>query len=432
LFLTRFKEPLMQTLHGIVLRPQSPADCQILPDTTLRIGDDGRIAEVSSTRTDAKDVIGGPGCWILPGFIDAHLHLPQWDRRGIDGVPLREWHQKVIYPAEARLRDPDFAEKLTNDFVTGMIANGTTTAVSFGSPFAPATDRAFSVFARRGVRAVHGMVLNDQDCPDDLKQDTDQAIDDARRLAARWHGAEDGRLSYAFSPRSPLCCSEKLMRASAAMSHMLRCYLQTNVAESVADEAAIREAFPDSVDDLEVFAEMGMLTSRTLLGHGVFLTRQQRDQVARAGTTLVHCPTANLFMESGMMDYVAHRAAGVRVALGSSIAAGPDPFMPRVAVECIQTAKALKVHAIPRRGYPVPAAAEAFWALTRGAAEALNMSNRIGSLDVGFEADCLVIRPEPWIAELPPDQQVSALLYTLNPDQIEHVFIAGKRVGPKP
>ena len=130
------------------------------------------------------------------------------------------------------------------------------------------------------------------------------------------------------------------------------------------------------------------------------------------------------------MDYVAHRSAGVRVALGSSIAAGHDPFMPRVAIECLQTAKALKVHAIPRRSYPVPTPAEAWWTLTRGAAEALNLANRIGSLDVGFEADCLVVKPEPWIAQLPLEQQASAMLYTISPDQIQHVFVAGRRVGP--
>lgn len=421
----------MQTLFGTILRPQSPTDCQILPQMVLRIGDDGRIAELSATQTQATDVIGGEGRWILPGFIDAHLHLPQWDRRGIDGVSLRDWHDRYIYPAEARLHDPDFAEKLAEDFVSGLIAQGTTTAVSFGSPFAPATERAFSVFARRGFRAVHGMMLNDCDCPVPLCQDTDQALDDARQLAARWHGAENGRLSYAFSPRTPVSCTEKLMRGAAALSQMLKCYLQTNVAESLADGTAVRERFPDSIDDMEIFAEMGMLTPRTLLGHGVFLTRQQRDQVARAGTTLVHCPTADLFMENGLMDYVAHRSAGVRVALGSSIAAGHDPFMPRVAIECLQTAKALKVHAIPRRSYPVPTPAEAWWTLTRGAAEALHMASRIGSLDVGFDADCLVVKPEPWIAELPADQQASALLYTLCPEQIEHVFIAGRRVGPK-
>jgi len=162
----------------------------------------------------------------------------------------------------------------------------------------------------------------------------------------------------------------------------------------------------------------------------VILNQDQRRQVADAQTAVVHCPTANLFLESGLMDYVAHRAAGIRMALGSSIAGGYEPFMPLVAIECLQTAKALKVHAIPRRPQAVPAPAEAWWILTRGAAEALSLADRVGTIAPGFEADCLVVRPEKWIRDLAPAEQVSALLYTIRPWQIEHVFIAGRRVGP--
>jgi hypothetical protein len=92
--------------------------------------------------------------------------------------------------------------------------------------------------------------------------------------------------------------------------------------------------------------------------------------------------------------------------------------------------QALKVHAIPRGSYASPRPAEGWWLLTRGAADALDMGDRIGSLEPGYQADCLVVRPEGWIAGLAPEQQISALLYTLRPQQIEHVYIAGRRVGP--
>ena len=193
----------MQTLLGTVLRPQSPTDCQILPGMTLRIGEDGRIAELSSAKTAVKDGIGGEGRWILPGFIDAHLHLPQWDQRGIDGLNLHDWHQRFIYPAEARFADAAFAEKLAEDFVTGMIANGTTTAVSFGSPFAQATDRAFAGLrtARLPGGPRHGAQRSGR--ARRIAQDTDKALDEARQLAARWHGAEDGRLQLCLQPAEP-------------------------------------------------------------------------------------------------------------------------------------------------------------------------------------------------------------------------------------
>lgn len=420
----------MQTLHGTVLQPRSSTECMVRENVWVRIDDRGRIHDVAPAGAEITDAVGDSSCWILPGFIDAHCHATQWDRRGIDGLTLFDWHEKVVYPAEARFENPDFAESMAEAFTSGVIALGTTTVAAFGSPFPKSVDRAFSVFARRGLRAVFGMMLNDVNCPAPLCQQTDAALDQSRELGAKWHGAQNGRLSYAFSPRMPICCSESMMRGAAALAQMLGCHVQTHVAESPAEVLAVRETFPDRLDDVDVLADMGLLTGRTLLGHGVFLSRAQRKQVAEAGVAVVHCPTANLFLESGLMDYVAHRSAGIRMALGSGVAGGPNPFMPQVAVDCLQTAKGMKVHAMPRRTYDVPTPAEAWWLLTRGAATALRMDDRIGSVEPGLEADLLVVRPEPWLAELPPDQRISALLYTLRPNQIEHVFIAGRRVGP--
>lgn len=421
----------MKTLYGTLLRPRTSTQCDIVPQSVVRVDNDGKIAEVGADQRPSGDIVGGDGCWLLPGFIDAHLHLPQWDRRGIDGLSLFEWLDRVIYPAESRLKDPAVAERLAEDFVTGLVASGTTTVAAFGSPFAKSADRAFAVLDRRGMRAVYGMMLNDVNCPKELVTPPDKGLDEARALAAKWHNKHDGLLQYSFNPRMATCCSETLMRGAAALSDMMQCPIQTHVAESGAEEAAVRDAFPECWDDVEVFAQMGLLTPRTLLGHGVCLNESSRQHVAETRTAVVHCPTANLFLESGLMDYVAHRRASISIALGSSIAGGHEPFMPQVAVACLQTAKALKVHAVPRGSHAVPGPAEAWWLLTLGAAQALNIGDRVGSIETGKDADCLVVRPEGWIASLPENQQISALLYTLRPDQIEHVFIAGQRVGPE-
>lgn len=419
----------MTKLYGTVLQSHSAERCEVLPGTSVEIDAAGRIVRLAQESV-AGDVIGDSDCWVLPGFVDAHLHLPQWDRRGIDGFSLFDWHQAVVYPAEERLRDPAVAEQITEGFVTTLLAHGTTTAAVFGSPFTEAADRAFEVFARRGYRVIFGKTLNDMNVPADLIEPLDKSLDDSRQLAAKWHGAENGRLSYALSPRMTVCCSSKLLRGVAALAKMLDCYVQTHVAESTAEVHDSRLQHPGSLDDVDVFGEAGLLSARTLLGHGVFLDQQQRKQVADSQTTLVHCPTANLFLESGLMDYVAHRSSGLRIALGSSVAGGYELFMPQVAAAALQTAKAVKVHALPRGAHPVPTPAEAWWLITRGGAEALGLGQRVGALQPGYEADCLVVRPEKWIANLPPRQQISALLYTLKPQHIEHVYIAGRRVGP--
>jgi guanine deaminase len=417
-------------LFGTLVQPTSPTECRITSNGAVQVDPSGRIAAVGSERKPAGDHLGGPDRWILPGFIDAHLHVPQWDRRGIDGLSLEAWQKEVVYPAEARFADAAFAEKLAEEFVTGMFANGTTTVAAYGGPFAEATDRVFSVFARRGLRAIFGQILSDMHCPSPQTCSADKLLDEARKVAAQWHNAEAGRLNYAFSPRSPACCSERLLRGAAELAKMIGCHIQTHVGECREEAAAVREEYPDVVDEIELFAELGLLTPKTLLGHGVVLHEDERQQLAETRTTLVHCPTANLFVEAGLMDYVAHRRAGVRMALGSSVASGPEPFMPQVAVACLQTAKAVKVHALPRRMHKVPTPAEAWWMLTAGAADALSLGDSVGRIEAGFAADLLVVRPEPWIATLPAAQQASALLYTLRPHQIEHVLVAGKRVGP--
>lgn len=420
----------MKTLVGTLLQPASPRRCEITKDCFVRIGEDGRIADVSTTRVAADEIVGDEGCWILPGFIDAHLHLPQWDRRGIDIQPVMEWHEKIGYPAETRLAAPGAAQALAEEFVRGVIAHGTTTVAAFGSSFKQEVETSFQVFAERGLRAIYGMSLNDQDMPAELNQNADQALDDARALAAKWHGREHGRLLYAFSPRTSLRCSEKLMRGAAALSTMFKCYLQTHVADASDELDEFQSRYPDQIDEIQLISEMGVLGPRTLLAHGAFIDPHQRREISQAGTSLIHCPSANLFRQSGLTDLFARHAAGIRVALGSSIGGGFDPFMPRVAVEGLQSAKAIRVHSLPKRGGEGQSPAEAWWLLTAGGAAALSLNHLIGTIASGFQADCLVIRPEKWIATLPPDQQVSALLYTIAPSQIEHVFIAGRRVGP--
>lgn len=418
----------MPNLFGTILQPRTAESCQVLRNSTVHVGDDGRIGQIASGRAKGE-VVGDEDCWIVPGFIDAHLHMPQWDVRGIDGLTLFQWQAKIGFPAEARLDDPAEAEALAEQFTAGMIRHGTTTISAFGSPFAAEVDATFGVFARRGLRAIYGMMLNDVGVPSELLQSPDKALDESRTLAAKWHGAEGGRLRYAFSPRASIRCSERMMRGAGALAEMLKCHLQTHVAESPDEAAALREHYPDQVDEVDVLFEMGMLTERTILAHGMFASRQQRRQIADRRTAIAYCPTGSLFREAGMLDYVSHRAAGIRIALGSSIAGGPDPFMPRVAVEAMQMAKALALETLPRRPDRLLNPVEAWHLLTKGAAEALGLEN-VGTIDANYFADCLVVRPEPWIAKLPPSQQVSALLYTLTPQQIEHVYVAGKRIGP--
>ena len=178
----------------------------------------------------------------------------------------------------------------------------------------------------------------------------------------------------------------------------------------------LRERYPDRVDDVELFSDFGLLTPRTLLGHGVFLDHAERHAVAEARTVLVHCPTANLFLQAGAMPRQGHQAASVRTSLGTDVAGGPDRAMPRVARAMIETAKI--------RSDRFPSAAEAWWEITAGNAASLGWA-KTGRIEAGCEADLLVLRPTIRAAGHP--DPLGQLLYAWDERWIERVVIGGDR-----
>ena len=253
----------MQTLRGTLLRPRSVVDCQVTPGATLRIGDDGRIAEIGTQAAGVRDEIGDDRCWILPGFIDAHLHLPQWDRRGIDGLSLFDWQQKIGFPAEERskTRPPPSAWPRTSSPVSSPTGPPPWPLSVVPSP------RRSTVPSRSSRTWPAGHLWHDPadvDTPKPLRQVADEALDASRSLAAKWHGAENGRLRYAFSPRASIRCSEAAHARAAALAEMLECHVQTHIAESLEELTAVRDKFPEQFDEVDLFLEFGLFTRRSL------------------------------------------------------------------------------------------------------------------------------------------------------------------------
>jgi guanine deaminase len=192
--------------------------------------------------------------------------------------------------------------------------------------------------------------------------------------------------------------------------------VQTHLSETEKECALISELF-GGTPYTEVYAGAGLLSERTLLGHGIWLSDAERRRVAQTRAVIAHCPTANLFLNAGAMDREAHRRAGVRLSLGSDVAGGPDRSMARVARAMIETAK--------RLGHAPPDAAEAWWQITAGNAEAMGIADG-GVLRAGAAADVLVIRPDiPWTRD---GDGLSTLLYAWD-DRWLRVAVAAGRVA---
>jgi len=376
-------------LRGRVLRflrrPQGVADIaalDYLEDGAVHIRA-GRIVGVS----DFADAPAGLPVTdhrphlITAGFIDAHIHFPQGQITASWGAQLLDWLNTYTFPAETRFADPAHAERMATAFYDLLLRNGTTTASAFCSVHPASVDAYFAEGHRRGMRMLGGKVLMDRNAPDGLRDTPQSAHDDSAALIARWHGK--GRALYAISPRFAITSTPAQMEAAGALiaAHP-DCHVQTHLSENTDEIAFACALFPEARGYLDIYDRYGMLGPRALLGHAIHLTDPERDRIAETGAHAIHCPTSNLFLGSGLFDESALAARGATSGIATDIGAGMSWSMLRTGGAAYAVAQLQKRSLDPLT---------AFWWITRGNAEVLGLSDRIGTLQPGTEADLVVI-----------------------------------------
>jgi guanine deaminase len=371
----------------------------------------GRVLEVTLTEDLPKCDLGGDGCLVSPGFVDTHLHLPQFDSIGRRGLELLDWLDTVIYPAEARWAAPDFAAQMTTRVARQLIARGTTAVAAFATVHHAATQAAIDALAEAGLSGCVGQVLMDREAPAELTRPADQLAREVPTLLAR------GRIQPSVAPRFALSCSDRLLAISGRLAAQTGWIVQTHLAETRRECAKVHELF-GGLAYTDVYARAGLLSPRTLLAHGIWLDDADRREIAAAGAAVAHCPTANTFLGAGTMDRSAHVASGVRVTLGSDIAGGPDVSMVRVARAMLDAAATL--------GHPLPTAAAAWWQITSGNAAALGLPGG-GAIARGSPADLLVIRPDlGWEGT---DDALGVLLHAWDDRWLKATILQGRVVS---
>ncbi len=365
-----------------------------------------RIVHVGEGTPPEKSDLGDEHCLISPGFVDAHLHLPQFGCEGCDGLPLLRWLDEVIYPAEAAWADEQRAMRDIARAYGRLLHAGTLGYAGYLTSHFTGVVNVLRVSHQLPLRAIVGQAAVDRNVPAAL----------LGQELARLARSERGRTDISVNPRFAVACSEALMRDLAKRAGTEH-FVQTHLSESRDECDRIRQLFPDDPSYTAVYDRMGLLGERTLLAHGVHLTDDEWNLIAERKSVVVHCPTANTFLRSGVFSLDAAREHGVRLALGSDVAAGPDVAMPRVARAMIDLAK---VRAAMNPAAYVPSAAEAWAMITRGNALALGFHDG-GELAVGGAADVLVIRP-PFAIDA---HAISRLIYTWDDGSIAHRIVAG-------
>lgn len=427
-------------IRGRILTPLDDGGTRHEEDGLLVVDGAGRIefAGPAGERPDgAVSAIDLRPWLLLPGMVDLHAHLPQLPNAGLGaGLDLLTWLDRYIFPLE-RAFDVAAADRLAPAAWRAFAAAGTTTALVYGAVYEASADATFRAAEVHGIRAIVGKVMMDRGTYDPTIDPTvilDQSLAESARLIEKWHGADDGRLRYAVTPRFAISCTAELLHESASLAAATGAYWQTHVSEDRGEIAEVARLFPDAIDYVDVYDRAGGLGERTVLAHAVHLSDRELERLVETGTRVAHCPVSNLFLASGMMPLGRYVDAGVSLGLGSDVAGGPD----------------LSIFTAMRVGFYVQnarrvAGVEAGRVLTPldwlrlgslGGARVLGLGDVVGSLEAGKEADLIAvdpafIAPVPGVEDDDPADIASRLVFRSHPDMVRAAWVRGRRLdGP--
>jgi len=389
-------------------------------DRIVGLGDWRNVPRQSATLTQlGRDVL------IAPGFVDTHLHAPQLEMIGSYGGDLLEWLNRYTFPTEAKFSDPAHAQMVATIFFEELLRNGTLTALIFSTIHHEATDIFFAEAERRGFRAIIGKTMMDRNAPEALLESPRQSYEESRSLLKKWH--KRGLLRYAITPRfAPTSTPELLEAAGQLKREYPDAYVHSHISENRNEVQWVHDLFPEA-EYADVYDHYGLLGTRTVLAHGVHLSEEELDLLARRGSHIAHCPNSNLFLGSGLFGL--HRAlkAGVGVGLGTDIGAGTTPSMFTTMSDAYKVQQVQGVSLTPFH----------LWYLaTLGGARTLSLDTESGSLEAGKSADFLLLdlQSTPLVA-LRTDRASSiedllaGLIFTADDRVVRECWIAGRMVA---
>ena len=431
-------------IRARILSPLDDGGTLHEPDGLLVVDDRGRLtyagpATGSEAPAAARDLAIDLRPWVvLPGMVDLHAHLPQLPNAGLGaGLDLLTWLERYIFPLE-RGFDEATADRIAPAAWRAFAASGTTTTLVYGAVYEASLDATFRAAEANGIRAIVGKVMMDRVTYDptiDPSTILDRSLAESARLIERWHGADDGRLRYAVTPRFAVSCTADLLRESAALAAQTGAYWQTHVSEDRGEIAEVARLFPEALDYVDVYDRAGGLGERTVLAHAVHLSDRELARLVETGTHVAHCPVSNLFLASGMMPLGRYVEAGLAIGLGSDVAGGPDPSIFTVMRTGFYVQNARRVAGV--ESGPVLGPLEWLRLGSLDGARALGLGEVIGSLEAGKEADLIAIDPA-FVAPLdgqPPDEDAvdlaSRLIFRAHPDMVRGAWVRGRRLeGP--
>jgi cytosine/adenosine deaminase-related metal-dependent hydrolase len=383
----------------------------------------GAIVQVGGDYTPTMrdyTVVDCSGCVVMPGLVQAHVHTCQTLARGrADDLELLDWLRTVVWPYEAALDEAALSAS-AELACAELLLGGTTSILDMATVHH--TDAVFAAAERSGIRATIGKAMMDApdpQIPAGLRESTRASLDESARLIARWHGAADGRLRYAYAPRFVPSCTDELLREVGEQAVARGVRIHTHASENLGEIELVRRRF--GKDNIAVLDDFGLLGDHCCIAHCIHISADERRLLAARGAHVCHCPSSNLKLASGICQVPELIAAGVSVAIGADGAPCNNNLD---GLHELRLTALLHKHRAGPRALPAP---EVVRMATRGGAAALGLASQIGSLEVGKRGDAIAIDVSD-VHVAPTANPWSAIAYAARATDVRHVAVDGRVV----
>ncbi len=341
----------------------------------------GEFTDAAKTIDDRATIVDYSGKLIMPGLIDAHTHSAQLDVIASYGEQLLDWLHNYTFLAEQRFDDLSYANQASAFFLDNCLKAGTTSAAIFCTVHKEATDALFEQASKRNMRIIAGKVMMDRNAPENLTDTAQHSYDDSKDLINKWHNK--GRAQYAITPRFAITSTEQqLMAAQALAKEYPDVAVQTHISENHSEIDHTLSLFKWATDYLSVYERFELIRHNSLLGHGIHLSHHELNRIAEHQARIVFCPSSNLFLGSGLLDLAHLEHHNITTGMATDVGAGTRLCMLNTLSSAYQ---------VGQLNHNPLGAMKAFYMATRGNAIALNIADKVGLLEPGYEADFIVL-----------------------------------------
>lgn len=380
----------------------------------------GRIVSIGTVKDTDATIIEADGCVVLPGFVQTHLHLCQTLFRGAaDDLSLIDWLKKRVWPMEAAHTAASVAAS-ARLAIAELIKGGTTCALTMET--VSHTEEVFKVVEETGFRATVGKCMMDKgdEVPSGLQEETEASITASIALLDKWHGRANGRIRYCFAPRFAISCTSELLSTVAQLARQRGVMIHTHASENKTECAMVEHE--TGMRNIAYLESVGISGKHVALAHCVHVESDELKLLSSSGTNVVHCPSSNLKLGSGIAPVKEMLRAGVAVSLGADGAACNnrlDMFTEMRTAALLQKAQ---------HGPEVIPAVQALRMATIDGAKAMGLDQEIGSIELGKRADIVVLNISALHLTPAPTDLASAIVYSAQPDDVQTVIIDGRLV----